>query len=373
MRLSRSDLELEVLYNRIKRGELDLQPDFQRGEVWDRARQARLIDTILREWYVPAIHIVREKDDQRELVLDGQQRLQAIKNFFDGQLRVDGTLDPESDEIFRLNRRTYAELPEEYQRKFNRFTITVVTLTDYDPAEPSELFFRLNQQYSLTPPEKRNALFGAARDQVKRVVSHLIDIGALHQAKIGFTNGRLAYDDVIARFCIALQHRTLRIQISNNYVEQFYRHEQFDLAVIDEAVRAGETLGEALDIIGRVKFNKATLFSWLIFVHSDVINTKGLPAFIGEFESARSRISNAWPQPIPALIKSYNDRSSYRVGDVNSVLIRDIVIHCAHYIFVNPVGPERQLSSILDQAYLDEDTEYVLLNFIRETDWGAEI
>jgi hypothetical protein len=373
MRLSRSDLELEVLYNRIKRGELDLQPDFQRGEVWDRPRQARLIDTILREWYVPAIHIVREKDGHRELVLDGQQRLRTIRNFFDGELRVVGTLDPVSDEILPLDRLTYAELPEEYQRRFNRFTITVITLTDFDPAEPSELFFRLNQQYSLTPPEKRNALFGAARDQVKSVVLHLTEIGTLHPAKIGFTNGRLAYDDVIARFCIALQLGTLRKQISNNYVEQFYRRQEFDSAVIDDSMRAGEALGAALEAVGRVKFNKATLFSWLIFIHSGTANNGELPIFLREFESARTYMLDSAPPPMAPLIQAYNDRSSYRVLDINSVLIRDLVLHCAHYVFFRPIGPELQLSRILDRMYSPKEAGYVLLEFIRETDWGEVI
>lgn len=76
MRLAKSDLELEVLVNRIDRDELDLQPDYQRGEVWDRPRRQRLIDTVLRGRYIPPIHIVR--DSGRDFVLDGQQRLRTI-------------------------------------------------------------------------------------------------------------------------------------------------------------------------------------------------------------------------------------------------------------------------------------------------------
>ena len=73
MKLDKSDLQLETIVSRINAGELDLQPDFQRGEIWDTKRRQRLVDTILREWYVPAIHIVVDTDGE-EVVLDGQQR-----------------------------------------------------------------------------------------------------------------------------------------------------------------------------------------------------------------------------------------------------------------------------------------------------------
>ncbi len=66
-----------------------------------------------------------------------------------------------------------------------------MTLYEYDPEEPYELFFRLNQAYALTPSEKRNALYGRARDQVRSVVEHLESQGLLVPQRIGFSNARL--------------------------------------------------------------------------------------------------------------------------------------------------------------------------------------
>jgi hypothetical protein len=77
MKLDKSDLQLETIVSRINAGELDLQPDFQRGEIWDTKRRQRLVDTILREWYVPAIHIVVDTDGE-EVVLDGSKGLQRF-------------------------------------------------------------------------------------------------------------------------------------------------------------------------------------------------------------------------------------------------------------------------------------------------------
>src|SRR5262245_43610189 len=142
MRLERTDLELEVLMRRIGADELDLQPDFQRGEVWNDPRRRRLIDTILRGWYVPAIHLIRDEDAGTDLVLDGQQRLAAIHAFFQGELEVDGTLSPQDPVLRQLDGCVYQDLPDEARRRVNRFPLSVVTLTDYGPEEPYELFFR---------------------------------------------------------------------------------------------------------------------------------------------------------------------------------------------------------------------------------------
>ena len=89
METKRSEVDLETVVRRIRDEELDLQPEFQRGEVWDLPRRQRLIDSILRDWYVPAVHFVRDEDGE-ETVLDGQQRLAAIRDFFDGRFRVNG-------------------------------------------------------------------------------------------------------------------------------------------------------------------------------------------------------------------------------------------------------------------------------------------
>lgn len=34
MKCESTDLEIETLISRIKNGDIDLQPDFQRGEIW---------------------------------------------------------------------------------------------------------------------------------------------------------------------------------------------------------------------------------------------------------------------------------------------------------------------------------------------------
>ncbi|MGW6023945.1 DUF262 domain-containing protein [Streptomyces sp. NPDC055099] len=380
MRLRKSDLEVEVLYNRIARGELDLQPDYQRGEVWDTARRQRLVDTILRGWYVPAIHVVRDGAGA-ESILDGQQRLRTIQAFMSNEFRFSAKIEPPNPELEPFDGYLFDQLPENLRKRFQRFEISVVTLTDYDPAEPSELFFRLNQQYALTPSEKRNALFGAARDQVKDVVSSLIEAGLLRREVVGFSNGRLAYDDVIARVCVALQEGTLRLQLSNTYIEKFYRSSDFSPSVTQRARDAGIALMAALQGQKVMRFNKATLFTWLIFTDHVLRNTETpIPqAFIKSFEELRSGSGVQLPITGPTIqpellgvVKAYNDRSSYRVLDISSVLLRDFTLHILYDVYTSPDGRQR-FANVSDRLKVSDDVEKEMLAEIERTNWGAEL
>ncbi|MGW6643775.1 DUF262 domain-containing protein [Streptomyces iakyrus] len=382
MRLRKSDLEVEVLYNRITRNEIDLQPDYQRGEVWDTVRRQRLVDTILRGWYVPAIHVVRD-DAGFESILDGQQRLRTIQAFMDNEFRFSAQFEPLSGELEPYEGCNFEQLPESLQRSFKRFEISVVTLTDYDPAEPSELFFRLNQQYALTPSEKRNALFGAARDKVKDVVSTLVAAGLLRREVVGFSNGRLAYDDVIARVCVALQEDTLRLQLSNAYIEQFYRSGDFSQPVMRRACDAGMALGNSLRGQKIMRFNKATLFTWLVFA-DHVLQHTGAPIstdFIHSFEQLRTTagasevpIMTLGPSIDPELVgvvKAYNDRSSYRVLDVSSVLLRDFALHILHDDYTS--AGRGRFSDVSQQLRGSDRVEKTILAEIDRINWGASL
>ena len=60
----------------------------------------------------------------------------------------------------------YRDLPKKWQRQFRQYSIVIIRLTEYQPEEPAELFYRLNQPTTLTSAEQRNAYIGVTRDQV---------------------------------------------------------------------------------------------------------------------------------------------------------------------------------------------------------------
>jgi len=77
------------------RGGLDLDPDFQRGHVWDEARRVAYVEYVLRggkssrelHWNCPGWM----NDFRGPMVLvDGKQRLEAVRRFMRGELGVFG-------------------------------------------------------------------------------------------------------------------------------------------------------------------------------------------------------------------------------------------------------------------------------------------
>lgn len=382
MKIKSTTIELEVIVNRIRQDALDLQPNFQRGEIWDLKRKQRLIDTILRNWYIPAVHIVEEQGKKAEVVLDGQQRLATIRDYFDNKFRIDGHIEPEDPNIEKLHGKTYDELPAEVKWDIDRFDLPISKLYDYDPREPNELFFRLNQSYNLTPPEKRNALHGPARDQVKDLVKSLTAIGLLDRSKVGFSNGRLAHDDIVARSCVAMESNTIKTHINNSVVEEFYRTREFSTKTLERIAQSAEILLHLINQSDeRIRFNKGTLQTWLIYCAWAPERTGTIPPnLLSRFEENRLQIRSGQHHPkgknqvsLSRVLRQYDDRASYRVTDVSSVLIRDFAVHLySHTEFGTP--QILHSSDIIGElSNREDDSAAILSNYIKDSSWGERL
>ncbi|CAN7617739.1 DUF262 domain-containing protein [Acidovorax delafieldii] len=347
MRLLPSDPDIETIVGRIKDSSLDLQPNFQRGEVWSVSKKQRLIDSILRDWHVPPIHVVVDKSN-RHLVLDGQQRLVSIRDFVEDMFPIDGKIQPIDNDVEKLNGLRFSDLSDEWKRKFNQFTLRLFRITDYDPSEPGELFFRLNQPSALTSAEQRNSFFGNTREQIKELVQ-LMDREGLDSKFWGFSNARMAYDDIIARTCLVLEQKTLKKKVTALALSDRYRSGKEFSPEVEHLVRSAiQLLGQARSQIGSElnPFNKATSQSWLVFIATlvrtslnDIHKVKVAP-FLSSFSRMRDELSlgllvnyefEKLDEAFGAsagelLLHVYEDRSTSRVADVSSVTLRDFVL-----------------------------------------------
>lgn len=342
MRLLPSDPDTETIIARIESGDLNLQPEFQRGEVWSKAKKQRLVDSILRDWHVPPIHVIELKDSKKQEVLDGQQRLVAIRDFYRGDFAVDGSTEPFDSKITQLGGLKYRELPPDARRQFNQFTIRIFRIVDYKGTEPAELFFRLNQPTNLTAAEQRNAFFGPVREQIKSLVMYL-DTLSLDKSFLGFSNSRMAYDDVLSRAALCIERNSISEKIASSDLIELYRSEQPLKSSTEVAIKS------ALDLFAianneqqsRPVFNKATIFSWLIFVvraQATSIGSNYEPNWLGGFLNyfstqhnlakvgMRQKNDATTELDVDWLLDVYEDRSTSRVADVASVILRDLAI-----------------------------------------------
>lgn len=346
MKCHQSEIEIETLYNRINSQELNLQPDFQRGEVWADNKKKKLIDSILREWKIPPIHVI-QTDDYLDEVLDGQQRLAAIRDFINNEFSIDGNIAPLNSSIQKLDKLTYSKLPPEIQRKIMHYSVILIRLTEYKPAEPAELFFRLNQPTKLTSAEQRNAFIGRPRDQVKQLSKFFEKQGA-NKELLGFSNSRMSYDEIISKLCYSIEYKNISRKITSTQMSTQYRD---DIPFSDETISIVKNILEKLVIcIKQIKeikitFSKASIYSWMLFIKTNNINIDELSKTIAIFEFSRAYIKGLIEKNnneafinecnilkerysyYEVLLNIYNQRASMGSTDGLAIVQRDFILN----------------------------------------------
>ncbi|MEN4686859.1 GmrSD restriction endonuclease domain-containing protein [Pantoea agglomerans] len=380
--------KIKSVYSEIKDGDLDLRPNFQRGEVWTLNKKRLLIDSILREWYVPPIHTVALGIGKSE-VLDGQQRLTAIKDFLDNQFAVDGNIEPKDEEIVALHGKKFKNLPIDVQKRIERFGITIYEITEYNQGEPSELFYRLNQTVKLTSSEARNAIFGDVRDDISSFVNYMEEM-KVGKNILGFSNSRMAYNDLLSRVCLLLEKSSIRYQLSDAALTNRYRDDTSFEPEISDAVKS------AIDFFGyivitssneeiKTNLTKASSLNWIYLVccmhiHGNETEVRKLYSAFIYLETARTCIktNERFPSDVidffgfdqsnlRELMMIYIERSSSRVMSIGSIIIRDIIQNISCYMagiipsHLTDVDVEK-LEYILNELRNDGDVKLLIEN-----------
>ncbi|WP_413172525.1 DUF262 domain-containing protein [Anabaena azotica] len=157
-----------------KTGYMDVRPFYQRRDRWDKKKQSQLIESFLINIPVPPI-ILYEKEYNVYEVMDGQQRITALRDFYENDLKLTGLeLWPE------LNGRTYKELPAKIKAGIDRRSISTIVLITESTSSPEEALFlrklvfeRVNTGgVKLSRQEIRNSSFYGKLNQL------LLDLSA---------------------------------------------------------------------------------------------------------------------------------------------------------------------------------------------------
>ncbi len=150
-----------------------VRPPYQRKRVWDTKKKEDLLDSLFRRYYIPSV-VLREvrlsKNDTRNEVIDGQQRISTMQEFFENKLRLPDTLYNVDS---RLPGRLYRELHPDIQ-VYIRFDLhlnaeIIKNIEDPDSYRhleiASEIFWRLQQGESLNNIETAHArIFSPVRN-----------------------------------------------------------------------------------------------------------------------------------------------------------------------------------------------------------------
>lgn len=166
--VSGNDWTTETLLNQINKGNILLNPEFQRRDAWDKKRKSKFIESLILGLPIPQVVLAESKERRGSyIVLDGKQRLLSIRQFF----------AESDDEVYEQLRLTGLEIRDDLNRKslqdlrgdldlfddlsaFENQPIRTVVIKNW----PNEdflyhVFLRLNTgSVPLSPQELRQAL-----------------------------------------------------------------------------------------------------------------------------------------------------------------------------------------------------------------------
>jgi hypothetical protein len=187
--------------------DLDPQPDFQRYVVWTPTQQSRLIESVLLNLPIPRIYLAEDKDE-RQVVVDGQQRLIALFDFMNNKYTLTNL-----KVLTHLNGKTHRDLDKTLRKRIKNFKLsTVLIQKESDENLRFDLYERLNTgAVGLNDQELRRSVFrGDYNDFIYRLADlpdwrKLLNLKDRHK--------RMADAELVLRFM------AFRDQTYNNFPE----------------------------------------------------------------------------------------------------------------------------------------------------------
>ena len=164
------DWTAETIANQLEKGNIDMNPKFQRRDAWSQEEKSRLIESLMLGLPVPTIILAEMKDKKNSfIVIDGKQRLLSIKQFCSNNKEFTKLKLRKLEVLTELEGKTIEDLRKDssydkFLTAFENATIRTIVIKNW----PNEqflysVFLRLNTgSKPLSPQELRQALHPGA-------------------------------------------------------------------------------------------------------------------------------------------------------------------------------------------------------------------
>ncbi len=166
LRTQAYDKSISDVVSMIDRGDIILNPEYQRNYVWDNKKASLLIESILLNVPIPVIY-VSEEEDSCWNVVDGLQRLNSLHRFFADEFKLKGL-----EVLQELNGIQYSKLSPKASRILRNGNLRIILIfKESHPEIKYDIFMRLNRgAIHLNNQELRNCLYrGSLNDLLKEL------------------------------------------------------------------------------------------------------------------------------------------------------------------------------------------------------------
>jgi len=217
-----------------QRSKIDMKPAYQReGRLWSRADKAFLIDSILNGYDIPKIYMADftvgvvnlNKKGLPYAIIDGKQRLEAIFDFYAGDLVLDDEFVFQEKPKLKLAGTGYPDLTKNHPEvadTFNTWPLSVVHVVTDEQEKIDELFVRLNRSKPLTGAEVRNAMSGPVTEINRLLVRH-----ELFKSCISFATKR-AQDKNAASKLLLFEYNGKPVETKKGSLDRFVKQAKKD-------------------------------------------------------------------------------------------------------------------------------------------------
>lgn len=198
IRIESKSGNMNTLLSRLENDEIDLAPDFQRlGGIWTPKNQSRLMESLMLRIPIPAFYF-DGTDDEKWLVVDGLQRLTAIRRFvIDQELKL-----CDLEYLTEHEGKTFDELPRPLQRAIREADLVWYVIMPGTPENVKfDVFRRINTGgLPLSSQEIRHALNGRPVTDVIRTLAESEEFK--RATAYGISEKRMDDRECVTRFLV---------------------------------------------------------------------------------------------------------------------------------------------------------------------------
>lgn len=261
---------IKTLFELLKADKIDKTPDYQRfGQIWPKDKKQLLIDSIINGYDIPKIYFHYLASSSRELnqsnkllaIIDGKQRIEAVEEFLDNQLRISQDFVFLKNDDVDLKGLTFEQLEKKYPWLANEvlnYKFDFVFIETDERERIDELFLRLNEGVPLNNSERRKSYGGYLVQYALQKIEEL----DFFTVKVSFSNKRLEHFDLYTKLVL--------IESSDNDLKSFTK------TTLDKIIKENKQPNRTIqDNLNRLDHNLNALSS-LFEERDELLRSKSL-------------------------------------------------------------------------------------------------